>query len=125
MKFTWSCDRIHRTGNDLLWNTSVWNSLFPQPVTCIENVDIEGVAEFFDEVIKKNETPQKDPTSSGPKHYHNDANVLEMYSELHPLRDRIVEAASFAYRDVMNFSDGVRLTNAWFNECPKTTAEDT
>ena len=94
-------------------------ALFPQPLTCIENVDIEGVGEFFDEVVKKNETPEKDPTLSGPKHYHNDRNVLEMYSELHPLRDRIVEAASFAYRDVMNFSDGVRLTNAWFNECPK------
>jgi uncharacterized protein (TIGR02466 family) len=94
--------------------------LFPLPLTVVD-VDCEGVAEFFDSTILPTAGKKNTDGTSGYRtalsHFHNDENVFEIYSELKDFGDRILEAANFAYREVMNRDSVLRVTNAWFNLC--------
>ena len=94
--------------------------LFALPVTRL-TVANDGVGKFFDEVIKpaqgRTNTDGTDTYKTPLVHYHNEANVFEIYDELKDLGDRIIESANFVYRDVMNHDTELRVTNAWFNEC--------
>jgi uncharacterized protein (TIGR02466 family) len=94
--------------------------LFALPVTRL-SLDHSGVGRFFDEVIKpsvgRNNTDGTGAYKTPLVHYHNEANVFDLYDELSELGDRILSAAQFVYRDVMNHDSELRITNAWFNEC--------
>ena len=93
--------------------------LFAQPVTRVD-LDIDGVAKFFDTVIKGNGGKTNEDRGHGDTglvHYHNKENVFKVYDELAELGDRITEAANFVYTEVMNFQSDLFITNAWFNEC--------
>lgn len=94
--------------------------LFALPMTNIR-LECAGTAEFFDSRVKpqqgKRNTDGTDGYGTPLVHYHNDRNVFEIYSELEDLGRRILEAANFVYRDVMNHDSELRITNAWFNEC--------
>ena len=94
--------------------------LFALPVTRIE-VDCAGVPEFFDSDVKPTKGRANiDGTTAYETplvHYHNDQNVFEIYDELEGLGKRLLDAANFVYRDVMNHDTQLRFTNAWFNEC--------
>jgi uncharacterized protein (TIGR02466 family) len=94
--------------------------VFAQPITRIQ-CDIEGVCEFFDNVIKpKNDSvSNKLPSGSNPqlRHYHNFNNIFNIYSELKDLHDEILEKSNFVYRKVMNYGSDVFITSAWINEC--------
>lgn len=94
--------------------------LFALPVTRL-TLDHTGIGQFFDDVVKTSQgrsnidgtTKYKTPL----QHYHNEANVFELYEQLQDLGDRVLDAARFVYRDVMNHESDLRVTNAWFNEC--------
>jgi len=94
--------------------------LFALPLTHMK-IECDGIAEFFDTVVKPSKgRSNTDGTNSYRTplvHYHNDENVFEIYGELTELGGRILEAANFVYRDVMNHVTELRFTNAWFNEC--------
>ena len=94
--------------------------LFALPLTRVD-LDCDGIAEFFDRVVKPTKGRKNtDGTSNYATpltHYHNDENVFEIYDELKDLGSRILGAANFVYRDVMNHETQLRVTNAWFNEC--------
>jgi len=93
--------------------------LFAQPVTRID-LDIDGVAKFFDTVVKSNGGSTNIDGGYGDQglvHYHNTENVFKVYDELAELGDRITEAANFVYTEVMNCQSDLFITNAWFNEC--------
>ena len=93
--------------------------LFASPVTRID-MEIDGVAKFFDTVIKVNggkSNQDRGHGDTGLVHYHNTENVFKVYDELSDLGDRIVDAANFVYTEVMNGQSDLFITNAWFNEC--------
>lgn len=94
--------------------------LFALPVTQVD-LDFGGIAEFFDASIKPSGgSKNTDGTSSYTTpltHFHNDQNVFELYPELADIGERVLDAAQFVYRDVMNYDTRLRVTNAWFNEC--------
>lgn len=93
--------------------------LFAQPVTRVD-LDIDGVAKFFDTVVKSNGGSTNIDGGYGDQglvHYHNKQNVFKVYDELAELGDRITEAANFVYTEVMNCQSDLFITNAWFNEC--------
>ncbi|MDH3748092.1 MAG: putative 2OG-Fe(II) oxygenase [Gammaproteobacteria bacterium] len=94
--------------------------LFALPVTRID-VDCDGIAEFFDSVVKPSKGRSNTDGTTGYAtpliHYHNDQNVFDIYDELKDFGDRILEASNFVYRNVMNHDTELRITNAWFNEC--------
>ena len=94
--------------------------LFALPVTRTD-LECNGTAEFFDSAVKpskgRGNTDGTTSYASPLVHYHNDQNVFEIYDELKDLGDRILNAANFVYRDVMNHDTELRFTNAWFNEC--------
>jgi len=94
--------------------------LFALPVTLVE-IECDGIADFFDTVVKPSKGKRNTDGTSGfgtpLTHYHNDQNVFDIYDELKDLGDRILKAADFAYRYVMNHDTELRITNAWFNEC--------
>ena len=94
--------------------------LFALPLTHME-LECDGIAEFFDAVVKPTRgRSNTDGTSSYRTplvHYHNDENVFEIYEELRDLGSRVLQAADFVYRDVLNHDTQLRVTNAWFNEC--------
>lgn len=101
--------------------------LFAQPVTKIDSIDITGITEFFDSTIKKNADLDEVDQNGYPTHcaypdnnlihYHNRQNVFKIYKELENLEDQLTSAASFVYQKVLNYDSGMRITNAWFNEC--------
>jgi len=93
--------------------------LFAQPVTRID-LEVDGVANFFDTVVKPNGGETNVGGGFGDRHlvhYHNKENVFVVYDELKDLGDRITEAANFVYTEVMNHKSDLFITNAWFNEC--------
>jgi len=93
--------------------------LFAQPLTRI-NVNVNGVAEFFDSVIKVDggkSNQDRHVGDSGLVHYHNDTNVFRLYDQLADLESEILKGANFVYKDVMNCDSELGITNAWFNEC--------
>jgi len=93
--------------------------LFAQPVTRVD-LEVDGVAKFFDTVIKVNGGKSNNDRGFGDQglvHYHNDQNVFKLYDELKDLGNEILDAANFVYRDVMNHKSKLFFTNAWFNEC--------
>ena len=93
--------------------------LFASPVTRID-MEIDGVAKFFDTVIKVNggeSNQDRGFGDTGLVHYHNTENVFKVYNELKDLGDRIIDAANFVYTQVMNHKSDLFITNAWFNEC--------
>lgn len=95
--------------------------LFPQPLTKIElNKDLCTLAaDVFDKKIREEVEALKDDRYHGEqlKHFHNHENVFDLYSELQPLHDTLLEMADFVYCDVMNHEYGMRFTQAWYNEC--------
>ena len=94
--------------------------LFALPLTRVD-LNTAGVPEFFDSVIKPSKGKvNTDGTSTYETpliHYHNDQNVFEIYDELADIGKRVLQAANFAYHEVMNHDSELRVTNAWFNEC--------
>ena len=94
--------------------------MFALPVTRIQ-LDQGNATQFFDDVVKTSQGRSNIDGTSTYKtpllHYHNESNVFNIYDELHDVGDRILEAAQFVYRDVMNHDSDLRVTNAWFNEC--------
>ena len=93
--------------------------LFASPVTRID-IDVNGVAKFFDTVIKDNGGKSNQDRwfgDNGLVHYHNHENVFNLYDELADLGNEILNAANFVYKDVMNHDSDLFITNAWFNEC--------
>ena len=94
--------------------------LFALPVTAVP-IDQGDTATFFDDVIKtakgRSNTDGTDRYKTPLVHYHNEANVFEIYDELKDIGDRILAAAHFVYQEVMNHDSELRVTNAWFNEC--------
>lgn len=94
--------------------------LFALPVTRVD-IDCGGVSEFFYAKVKPGRGRSNTDGTSGYRtsltHYHNDENVFSIYPELEELGGRILRAANFVYREVMNHDSELRVTNAWFNEC--------
>lgn len=100
--------------------------LFSQPVTKVEIDNVEKIASFFDDVIKKSADLDEVDSQGYPTHasypdnklihYHNRQNVFDLYDELKPLGQKILEASNFVYQDVLNYDSEMRFTNAWFNE---------
>jgi len=93
--------------------------LFPTPLVRMD-INVNGVAEFFDKTIKPNQGQSNNDDwvgDPGLVHYHNNNNVFELYDELKGLGDDILNAANFVYKDVLNYQSSLRFTNAWFNEC--------
>ncbi|HWA00213.1 MAG TPA: putative 2OG-Fe(II) oxygenase [Caulobacterales bacterium] len=101
----------------------VWKavSLFATPVVAVEMGDVSGVRDFFYARIKDQvvDAKQRRQTSGQITHYHSGANVFEIYPELTPLGERLEEAGSFVYRDLLNYkrSGRMRIKGAWFNLC--------
>lgn len=94
-------------------------SLFPQPLIKV-NIDIDGVAKFFDEKIRGNKETFNNSNyglNMGLRHFHNDENVFDIYSELEPLRKSILNSANYTYQKILNHTSTLKFTNAWFNEC--------
>ena len=92
-------------------------NLFSQPVTLVQ-VNVEGIADFFENTIKPNVKGCSEGKSQ--KHltnYHNDENVFELYDELNPLGQDILNACNFVYQEILNHDSDLRFTNAWINEC--------
>lgn len=93
--------------------------LFPQPLTKIK-IDVSGIGKFFDQNVRddvKGYNNTKVSSDQGLKHFHNDDNVFEIYSELKPLGETILNAANYTYQTILNHDTTLRFTNAWFNEC--------
>jgi len=93
-------------------------NLYCQPVTLFK-VNVEGVAEFFETVIKPKFPNQERETHSQGNlaNYHNEENIFEIYDELKPLKKELLDAAHFVYQEILNYDNELRFTNAWINEC--------
>ena len=95
--------------------------LFAIPVVQMK-INIDGIVDFYENRIK-NKTDHllynKLEKSNNKKlrHYYNDSSVLHLFDELKDIHDQIIEASNFVYKDVMNHSSGLVITNSWFNEC--------
>lgn len=93
-------------------------NLFCQPVVAVR-VNVNGVAEFFDKVIKPKFPNQELNTFSQQNlaNYHNEENIFEIYDELKPLEIELLNASNFVYQKVLNYDEDLKITNAWINEC--------
>ncbi len=95
-------------------------SLFATPVIKMEIEDHEKVkAFFFEKINNKVEAATVKKQDSNITHFFSDTNVFNVYPELDWLREKIEEAATFAYCELLNFkkSKDLKITNAWFNLC--------
>jgi len=93
--------------------------LFAQPLTRM-NVNVDGVAEYFDSVIKVDggkSNQHRNIGSPGLVHYHDHTNIFRLYDQLADLESELLKAANFVYHDVMNHDSELGFTNVWFNEC--------
>ena len=90
--------------------------LFPIPLFNT-NIDTTGVVKLFNNKIKSKGVDNKQCISL--LHYHNTENVFDLYKELEPLHQRILDASNFYYKNVLNHhqSGDLKVTNAWFNLC--------
>lgn len=93
-------------------------NLFCQPVTLI-SINIDGVVDFFEKVIKKNNPKEflNSASNTNLANYHNDENIFEIYDELKSLEKDILAACNFVYQDILNYDSDLKITNAWINEC--------
>ena len=91
--------------------------LFPQPLVKMD-IDHHAAVSVFDNIVKNN-TPEADilRKPDEPTNYYNTKNVFRLFSELQPMHDQIIEKANYVYKDILNYNNTLRMTNAWFNEC--------
>lgn len=98
------------------WNAS---GLFASPLIRITIDDFSQAKALFFSKIHCEESVKKQGYSKDISHYHSFENVFDCYPELAGLREKLEEAGTFAYRDLLNYkrSGPMRITNAWFNLC--------
>jgi len=93
--------------------------LFATPVFKVKIPQSDRAKAYFENNILKNSDSTTIDTQGSLSHYHSRDNVFSRYSELNWLQEKIVEAGTFVYHDLMNYSASGKMliTNAWFNLC--------
>ncbi len=97
--------------------------LFATPLIKINLGDTAYVAQYFKESIKANTVEQSIVDKNSPSgklgHYQSQTHLFLLHPELSRFREKIEQAGSFAYKELLNYkkSGPLSMTNAWFNMC--------
>jgi len=96
--------------------------LFPQPLVKMD-IDHHVAVSVFKNIVKRKAGFQDIIRTYGLTNYYNAKNVFELFSELQPVHDEIVNKANYIYQEIYNVDNELRVTNAWYNECELGSAQ--
>ena len=84
------------------------------------SIDVTDIEKFFNSKLKtKKHGRSQNKQCDNLIHYYNDTDVLEKFPQLKDLKESILEAGNFFYKQVLNYhkSGDLKITNSWFNLC--------
>lgn len=92
--------------------------LFETPVFKFSIPETDSVKAYFFEHIQNVSGDERDEQGA-LSHYYSRQNVLAKFPELKTLSANLHKAASFTYKELLNYKDSgdLKVTNSWFNLC--------